>query len=554
MLSVLTGIRRGYIPVFWIRSPEKGGEIFLQATKPHLIRIKRRKTMKKVLSLIFVGVVVAAMIGFTGDVSGASSIVVAVDSPPRTMNPHGSDADANLSVMANFFEGLMQRKAPEGKLVPALAESYEHPDLLTWKFYLRKGVTFHNGNPFTAEDVKFSLERLCDPEVSEFTTDGKAIASIEIIDDYTVVIKTKDPIPWFAENLHQIYIMDRESTEARDPGEVGVKPIGTGSYRFVEWVKGSYLKMEANQDYWEGVPSIKTVELRPITESSTRFAALVSGQAEVVSGVPVELYEKVVQNPRLDVVPRPARRSIFLALGNKPGSPMADIRVRKAMYMAINEDEIIEKIMRGHAAPAAQIPDPPTVGYNPALQRLPYNPEMAKELLKEAGYENGFEVTLTGPNDRYVQDEQIAEAVVRYLAKVGVRAKLDVKPKTIFFPEVFEGKLEFYLIGWFDGAFDMGRTYFKLAHTRDPEKGHGSLNGANFSDPTIDALLGASATIVDQEKRRMVLQDLNKIAMVDKITWIPLHYQVDIYAMQKGKGIQFTPRPDRWIVFKEISK
>ncbi len=233
---------------------------------------------------------------------------------------------------------------------------------------------------------------------------------------------------------------------------------------------------------------------------------------------------------------------------------MADIRVRKAMYMAINEDEIIEKIMRGHAAPAAQIPDPPTIGYNAALTRLPYDPEMAKKLLKEAGYEKGFEVTLTGPNDRYIKDEQIAEAVAKYLAKVGIKVNLDVKPKSIFFPQVARGELEFHLIGWFDGTFDMGRTYFKLLHTRDPEKGFGGLNGANFSDSEVDALLQSTASIADREKREKVLRDLNKMAMVDKIAVIPLHYQQDIYAIQKGKGIKFTPRPDRWIVFKEISK
>ncbi|NQU14895.1 MAG: hypothetical protein HQ561_12155, partial [Desulfobacteraceae bacterium] len=301
-------------------------------------------------------------------------------------------------------------------------------------------------------------------------------------------------------------------------------------------------------------PPIKNIELRPITESSTRFAALVSGKAELVSGIPVELYEKVLKNPNLQVITRPARRSIFLALGNKPGSPWKDIRVRKAIYMAINEDEIIEKIMRGHAAPAAQVPDGPTIGFNKGLKRLPYNPAMARKLLKEADYEKGFEITLSGPNDRYVQDEKIAEAVVKYLAKVGIKAKLDVKPKSIFFPQVARGELEFYLIGWFDGTFDMGRTFFKLIHTRDKEKGFGALNGTNFSDPTIDALLESTASIVDQKARKKVLQDLNKIAMVDKIAWIPLHYQQDIYAIQKGKGIKFQPRPDRWIVFKEISK
>jgi len=509
--------------------------------------------MKRTFLLFLVGIFMGTLFAFTGQAIG-SSIVVAVDAPPRTMHPNGSDADCNLSVMANFFDGLLQRKGPEGKLVPALAVRYEHPDLLTWKFYLRKGVKFHNGNPFTAEDVKFSFERLCNPEVSEFINTGKSIASIDIIDDYTVVIKTKEPIQWFANNLHQIYMTDKESTEARDPGEVGVKPIGTGAYKFVEWVKGSYLKMVANEDYWEGAPPIKNVDLRPITESSTRFAALVSAQVDLVSGVPVELYEKVLQNPKLEVITRAARRAIFLALGNKPGSPTADIRVRKAMYMAINEDEIIEKIMRGHAAPAAQIVDPATIGYNPTLKRLAYNPEMAKKLLKEAGYEKGFEITLSGPNDRYVQDEKIAEAVVKYLAKVGIKANLDVKPKSIFFPEVTGGKYDLYLIGWFDGAFDMARTYFKLIHSYDKERGFGAWNGTRFSDFTIDGLLESTAGIVDQGKRLRVIQDLNKIAMEDKIAWIPLHYQQDMYAIQKGKGIKFQPRADRWIIFKEISK
>ena len=505
--------------------------------------------MKKLLSFLLM----VALLGMAGQAMAESSLIVAQDYPPRMMNPHGDDSDAGLSYFSNFFDGLLQRKGSEGTLVPALALKWEHPDLLTWRFYLRKGVKFHNGNAFNAADVKFTFERLSDPDVSEFTNTGKQIDSVTIVDDYTVDIKTKQPIPWFANNMHQIFIMDKESTESRDPGDVMVKAIGTGAYKFVEWVKGSYIRMEANADYWEGAPPINKVEIRPITESSTRFAALVSGQVDIVTGVPVELFDKVKQNPKLQVISRPARRSIFLGIGNKPGSPTADNRVRKAMYMAINEDEIIAKIMRGHATPAAQVPDPPTIGYNATIKRLAYDPEMAKKLLKEAGYESGFDITLTGPNDRYVQDAKIAEAVARYLAKVGIRVKLDVKPKSVFFPEVTKGILDFYLIGWFDGTFDMGRTYFKLVHTRDEEKGFGVFNGAAFSNSEIDKLLESTADIVDTAERKETLQKLNKMAM-DNIAWIPLHYQEDLYAIQQGKGIKFQPRPDRWMVYKEISK
>jgi peptide/nickel transport system substrate-binding protein len=510
--------------------------------------------MKKTVICLFSITLLVILAGVQGTVMAETKLIVAQDTPPRMMNPHGDDSDAGLQYMANFFDGLLQREGAKGKLKPALAVKWERVDMLTWKFWLRKGVTFHNGNAFTAEDVKFSFERLSDPDVSEFLNTGKSIDSINIIDAYTVEIKTKQPIPWFVNNMHQIFIMDKESTEARDQGDVNIRPIGTGAYMLQEWVKGSYVRLVANPDYWEGAPPLKTVEVRPITESSTRFAALVSGQVDIVTGVPVELFDKVKTNPKLDIVSRPARRSIFLALGNKPGSPMADIRVRRAMYMAINEDEIIEKIMRGHATPAAQVPDPPTIGYHPDIQRLPYDPDMARKLLKEAGYADGFEVTLSGPNDRYVQDEKIAEAVARYLAKVGIKATLDVKPKSIFFDEVFKGLLEFYLIGWFDGTFDMGRTYSKIAHSRDEEKGYGGLNGAAYSDPEIDALLESTFDIVDPAERARALQKLNQMAMEDKIVWIPLHYQEDLYAIQKGKGIKFDPRPDRWMVYKEISR
>ncbi len=503
--------------------------------------------MKKILILSLI----ITLGCLSGGMALAQSVVIAVDTQYRTMNPHGSDADSNLSKMANIFDGLLQRTSPDGELAPALAERYERLDALSWKFYLRKGVKFHNGNPFTAEDVKFSFERLSNPEVSEFLNTGKSIDSIEIVDEYTVVIKTKSNIPWFANNMHQVFIMDKESTESRDPGEVGVKPIGTGAYKVLEWVKGSYAKLEANEDYWEGAPAVKKVELRPITEASTRFAALVSGQADIVSGVPVELFDKVVNNPKLEIVNRPARRAIFLSINNKPDSPTADVRVRQAIYMAINEDEIIEKIMRGHASPAAQIPDPPTIGYNADIKRLAYDPEKAKALMKEAGYENGFTIKLSGPNDRYVNDAQIAEAVAKYLAKIGIKVELDVKPKSIFFTEVTDGILDFYLIGWFDGTFDMGRSFFKLVRTVDKDKGYGGFNGTLYSNPELDKLLDSTADIVEPAERGKVLQKLNKMAM-DNVAVIPLHYQEDLYAIQKGKGIKFTPRPDRWMVYKEI--
>ncbi len=482
----------------------------------------------------------------------AKKLVVVQDSPPRTMNPMGSDADSNLTFMANFFDALLERPGAEGELKPALATSYERLDANSWKFNLRKGVKFHNGNPFTAQDVAFTFNRMADPQVSEFINMGKNIENIEIVDDYTVIIHTKTPVPWFDQVCYIYFIMDKESTEKADPAEIGLKANGTGAYRFKEWVKGSYLKMEANADYWQGKPAIDEVEIRAIAESSTRFAALASGQADIVFGVPIEMYDRIAKNPKVDVISHQGRRGMYLALTNKPGTPGADIRVRKAVAMAINEDEIVDKVMHGQAVKSAQVPDAITIGFNPDIKRHEYNPEKAKQLLKEAGYENGFDLTVAGPSDRYVQDEKICEAVVKYLVKVGINATLDVKPKSIFFPEVIKGEHACYFLGWFDSASDMGRTYSKLVHTYDKEKGYGAWNGTRFSDAELDEMIEANMNIVDLAERKAYLQKLNKIAMEDKLAMIPLHYQMDIYAIQKDKGIAFTPRPDRYMVCKEL--
>jgi len=221
--------------------------------------------------------------------------------------------------------------------------------------------------------------------------------------------------------------------------------------------------------------------------------------------------------------------------------------------MAINEEEIIEKVMFGHAFPAAQIPDPPTVGYDSTIRRLPYDPERSKILLAEAGYPDGFEIKLTGPNNRYVRDAQICEAIAKQLAKVGIKVELDTKPKALFWPDVSAHTLEFFLIGWFDGCYDSGRSACPLLHSVDVEKGYGGSNGADYSDSTIDKLIEESAEIVDPEVRADKLRLFTRMAMEEKIVIIPLHYQEDSYAVYKGRGIEFTPRADTWILFREIS-
>ncbi len=504
--------------------------------------------------VIVVGLILAMGCCFAAQpVCVAQTVVVAMESSPKSMDPYSENDNATMGVLSNIFDGLMQRQGKEGKLMPALAESYEHPDPLTWKFYLRKGVKFHNGNPFTAADVKYSYERLTNPEVSQFVDDGCMIASIETPDEFTVVFKTKYPVPWFIGNTHQIFIMDKKSSESRSEKEIENAPIGTGAYKMVEFVTGSHLKLEANPGYWEEAPQVKNVEMKFISNLVDRFVALVGGPAMLLHALPVEGIDMVKQNETVDLVRRPARKAIYLVVSNRPGTPTADVRVRKAMYMAVNEDEIIKKVLLGQASAAAQMPDPLTAGYNPDIKRLPFNPQEASMLLKEAGFEKGFEITLAGPSDRYVMGRQICEAVARDLAKVGIKVNLDFKPKAVYFDEVKENKHDFYMDGWLEGSYSSARTFSRHVHSIDKEKGYGDWNGSRSSDKDIDEFLEKTNQLADEAERAKNLQEANKMIM-ERVRVIPLHYEMDLYAISKKSGLEFTPRPDQWLVLKEMSK
>jgi peptide/nickel transport system substrate-binding protein len=472
-----------------------------------------------------------------------------------TLDPYDENESPTFSVLFNIFDPLVDTDA-ELHLVPGLAESWSQIDPTTWELHLRPGVTFHGGGTFDADDVVYSLNRVKTWEGSEVMADISTVASAEAVDPLTVRIHTAQPDPILLNRLITVLMMDRESTE-RAIAEHGVQwlvdhPDGTGPYRLVEWVKEDHLTLEANPNYWRGAPTIPHVIFRPISSDATRLAALLSGDVHLITEVPVRDTQRIEQTPGLRLLQRPSLRVIYLGVDcgrdetpgvpSSPPNPFKDRRVREAIYLAIDEQMIVDRVMNGFAVPAAQLVPSVIFGYDPSITRPAPDPERARALLAEAGYPNGFSARLDGPNDRYVNDSRIMQALAGQLARVGITVDVNAKPKTIFFEDEQQGRCSFFLIGWTNPNGDSSGTFEYLLHTRQPERGLGVSNySSHYSNPELDALTEEAMHTTDRAERERVLQHAMRVAMED-LPHIPLHFQVDLYGA--SDQLEWTPRAD----------
>ncbi|RCW47787.1 MULTISPECIES: ABC transporter substrate-binding protein [unclassified Halanaerobium] len=433
----------------------------------------------------------------------------------------------------------------EMNVIPGLAESWEAVDDTTWIFNLRKGVKFHNGEEFTAEDVKFSIERAQNHPKSQMKSYVADIEEVNIIDEYTIEFKTLYPTPILARKLQSVVMYSKDYTEANTDSHMQNNPVGTGPYMVESWEKDEEMVLTFFEDYWREKPEVDRVILRPITNPATRVAALLSGEVDILIDLPVQDVENIKENGGVEVITLPDLRLIFLGMETTEG-PLADVRVRKAIYHAINEDAIVEHVMNGHAYPASQFFPEFVFGYNPNIERLEYDPEKAKELLAEAGYPDGFTIQLDSSNDRYINDGQTAQAVAIQLARVGINVELNVQTKSAHFDKVLSRNTEFYLLGWSTNG-DGASALEALLHT--PEGKYGRFNLGDYSNKEFDRLTEEAAQTLDPEKRLKLMQQAVKIAM-DDVAQIPLHFQQQIYAVQNY--IDWTPRPNKYLKPYEI--
>ena len=496
--------------------------------------------------------VVIATLALFSTIGVAKTLKVGLASGAYSMDPQFFNETATNSILSNIFDTLV-RFDKDIKVLPGLSESWSNPEPKVWIMKLRKGVKFHNGNTFNADDVVFSFNRIKNWKKSGFKGKVSMIDKVEKVDDYTVKFITKKAFPVFLRKLTYLAILDKETVENKSDDWVGLHPIGTGPYKLELWRKGDQIKLKANQDYWAGKPKFDEVIFRVLSNNATRTAAILSGEVDLINRVPVVDVNRIKSNSKLNTFVKPGLRLIYLQMDQfrdkspyvqtaDGKNPFMDVRVRRAIYYGIDEDAIIQYIMKGFAVPAAQFHPSVVVGYDPSIKRVKYDPAKAKELLAEAGYPNGFSVTLDAPNNRYINDAQIAQAIAASLAKIGIKVKVSAVPKSSFFPKTAKQLTSFFLIGWASSDGDGSSMLDGVVHSKDDARGYGRYNNGKYSNPRVDKLIEESDANMDPKSRVKQMQEAQRIAILEDQSIIPLHYQVDIYA--SSKKIDFEPRTD----------
>ena len=516
--------------------------------------------------------VLTAALALACGMSHAVTLRVANQGDAMSMDPHSLNETLQLTFTGNIYEPLVSRDKKLG-LVPALATKWTQPSPSVWRFELRQGVKFHDGTPFTADDVVFTFKRAAG-EGSDMKSYTSPVKEVRKAGDHVVEIETTAPFPILPDVISYLWIMSKkwcEDNKATVPVDrrkgientASFKANGTGPFRLKERQPTTRTVLIRNVNYWDRVESnVDEVIFTPIGNDATRVAALLSGEVDVMEPVPLQDVERIKGNANLKVMQGPELRTIFLGMDQKRDelqfssvkgkNPFKDVRVRKAFYQAIDIETIKTRVMRGAATPTALMISPGIRGFVPDLnKRLPFDPDAAKKLLADAGYPNGFEVGMNCPNDRYVNDGEICQAVAANLARIGVKVNLQAETKVTYFPKILRRDTSFYLLGWTPGTIDSHNPLTSLMATPN-DKGQGQFNLGSYSNPKVDDLTLKIQSETDQAKRNAMIREAFEIHAND-VGHIPLHQQALAWGMKKNIELVQLPdnfMPYRWITVK----
>lgn len=512
--------------------------------------------------------VLASFFSALGLPAPAADLVVGLGADVTSMDPQFANITSNSNVASHIFDKLVTIDN-QRKIQPGLAESWRIVDDLTWEFKLRRGVKFHDGSEMTAEDVAYSLDRPATliNSPTPFTLYTKGIVGKIIVDKYTIHLKTPKPHSILLYDLSNLFIVSKKASSGvpTEDFNAGKGMVGTGPYKFVQFKRGDRIELVRNEAYWGPRPAWDKVSLRLILTPASRVAALLSGDVQMIENVPPADIARLRSNPELNVVSTLSSRVIYLELDqarnnspfvtDKAGKPMEknplkDYRVRLAISKAINRAAIVDKVMEGNAAAAGQLIPLGFWASVPGLKPEPGDPAAARKLLAEAGYPDGFGLTLHGTSDRYVNDGKVLQTIAQMLNRVGINTKVDSMPATVFFSR--RNKLEFSasMGGWGGGPGHPDSYMKSLVASYNPQTGFGANNNGRYSNPKVDALIEQAETTIDVAAQEKLWQQAMELAMKD-LSLLPLHNQMNVWALRKGYS--FEPRTDEGTFAYEVT-
>ena len=500
----------------------------------------------------------------------AADLRIGLSADVTSIDPHFVNITPNNNVAWHVFEALTHVDE-DARLVPGLAESWRAVDATTWEFKLRQGVKFHDGAELTAEDVAFSIDRPATLTASPgpFTTFTRPIVAKEIVDRHTIRLKTAAPYAMVPYDMNSVFIVSKKvaAGATTDDFNTGKSAIGTGPYKFARFARGDRVELVRNDAYWGSKPVWDKVVFRIVAADGPRVTGLLADELDAIEYVPTADLKRIRSTPRFRLEQKVSWRTIFFTMDQHrdrpPGvtdkagrplerNPFKDPRVREAIAKAINRQAIVDRVMEGAAMPAADLVAPPVFGHVADLKPEPYDLERARKLLAEAGYPEGFTTILAAPNNRYLNDDQIAQAIAQMLARVGIEAKVTAMPLAAYFPKARNLDFPFAMLGW--GSFAGDLALRSLLMTYDAGRGSGAWNWGRYSNPKLDQLVTQAFATVDDRKREALAREAMTLAMGDR-PMILLHHQLATWAMRSD--LRYAARTDEYTFahhFRPVAK
>jgi peptide/nickel transport system substrate-binding protein len=534
-----------------------------------------KKSMRAFMRGSFVAAAAACFLATAIAPVSAQSLRYANQGDLKSLDPYTLNETTTLAHHGHVYEGLTARDK-DLKIVPGLAERWETPEPTRWRFYLRKNVKFQNGEPFTADDVIFSADRVR-AQGSNFQTRVPKDAKFVKVDDHTVDVVLSTPNPIMISQWDTWYIMSKKWAEANNsvaptpasattPSYASLNANGTGAFKIESHQPGVRTVFKPNPDWWQKPEhNLKEIVFTPIGSDATRVAALLSGEVDVIEPVPIQDISRVDGSPNAQVMKGPELRTIFLGFDQirdellyssvKGKNPFKDIRVREAFYKAVDVELVKTRVMRGLSTPSALMIAPQLFSLSKDFTRPKVDIDAAKKLLADAGYPDGFEVTMDCPNDRYVNDAAICQAVVGMLARIGVKINLLAQPKALYFAKVLKPggfQTSFYMLGWTPGTLDSHNVLHDILGCRDnPATNRGEANLGGYCNKQLDEITDKVLQETDTAKREQLIKQGFELVIKD-YGYIPLHQQALAWGV--SKKVKLTQRADNQVLLYWATK